>query len=454
MALPVLFPFVKQESYLLDHCKLVPHTGIGKIKRHGDSSNLTAVAIEEWRKAIGTPRPSELEFDCTFFVPPSGSAMIFLRGGGDARPNQNFGEEFTMKGICGDGTFELSCPQYYVRTASESKEEPAWAVAVPVNKVVTIQYGESRPIHRVQAIINNFDFDHGNLSAEHNEPKEGETLRVEASGRLVDFAWREKHDELTRLVAAKVLRTTALTTFSFEAWEGASEDDLTDFAHNVASLCGIVARQQTGVPVITFLDAENRAVKRLVGDPVESPYRPDYLLRFLHFDDALPKLFRECFHKHVSMRACDLWNRLPFLCAVIEDPPYLELKFTTLMTAVELLIRSTLIEEGHCSQEDGNKLTLPNLVKAATEKLGWDIPDHYTIDKRHKNLRNAVAHGNSLPEDGRKVRLFLEKWHLFLLRRFLIRLGYSGDVLSPTTGWVASSSSVDDFSEEHNSFGP
>jgi hypothetical protein len=44
-----------------------------------------------------------------------------------------------------------------------------------------------------------------------------------------------------------------------------------------------------------------------------------------------------------------------------------------------------------------------------------------------------------------------DKWRLFFDRRVLLRLGYSGDVSSPAGGWV-SSSAVDHFSEEHNTF--
>jgi hypothetical protein len=453
MALPVLFPLHEQETYLLRNCKLFAHSGLGKIKSHGASSHPMAKALDQWSKAAGKPSPSDHDFDCTFFVPPSGNAVILLRGELDARLSQNFGEGLTLTGTCSDGPFELSCPQYYVRATSEWKDDPAWAIAFPVNEAVRIRYGKERPIRRVHAIINNFDFEHGNVEFGQEKANRRQILRVEASGRLVDFAWRDGHDELALSVRAEIFNTTALTTFSFDAWDGASREDLANFAHNIASLCGIVARQHTGTPVITFVDAEDRPIERLVGNPVESSCRPKHVIRFLHFDEGLPKLFRECFDEHVRMRACDLWDRLPFLCAAIEDSPYLEQKFATLMTAIELLIRSTLIEGGHMSEERANGLKLQSLVGEAKQKLGWDIPKHYTAKDRHSKWRNAVAHGNRLPEAARKFRHYLEKWHLFLLRRLLMRLGYSGDVASPQGG-MASSSPVNDFTEEHNSFGP
>ena len=34
---------------------------------------------------------------------------------------------------------------------------------------------------------------------------------------------------------------------------------------------------------------------------VESSCRSEYVIRFLHFDEGLPKLFQECFDEHVKM---------------------------------------------------------------------------------------------------------------------------------------------------------
>ena len=63
-------------------------------------------------------------------------------------------------------------------------------------------------------------------------------------------------------------------------------------------------------------------------------------------------------------------------------------------------------------------------------------------------------HGGELPtKDSAEFRLLFDKWRLFLFRRVLIRLGYTGKVISPDKGW-ASSSDVDDFTEAHNSFTP
>jgi len=95
--------------------------------------------------------------------------------------------------------------------------------------------------------------------------------------------------------------------------------------------------------------------------------------------------------------------------------------------------------------------TLPELIGAARGVLRWDVPNHYTARERHRRLRNAVAHGDELPDDASAVRRDFDKWRLFLLRRLLIRMGFRGKVRSPEKGW-ASLSRVDNFEEGHNSF--
>ena len=190
-----------------------------------------------------------------FSFPMNGNALILLRGGAAARLSQNIGEELTVRGTCSDGPFELFCPQYFVRSTSEWEKDPSWAIAVPVNEPVCIRYGRERPIRRVHAVINNFDFEYGNVESKKQTPNRCEVLRVEASGRWVDFSWRDGHDELTRMVDAEVLRPRHLPRFPLRLG-GSNEKVSSHFADNIASLCGIVARQHTGVPVITFLDAE------------------------------------------------------------------------------------------------------------------------------------------------------------------------------------------------------
>ena len=80
------------------------------------------------------------------------------------------------------------------------------------------------------------------------------------------------------------------------------------------------------------------------------------------------------------------------------------------------------------------------------------MPKHYVARDTIRLLRNAVIHGGELPtKNNADFRAHFDKWRLFLFRRVLVRLRYTGHVVSPERGWK-SSSPVNDFSEEHNSF--
>ena len=136
---------------------------------------------------------------------------------------------------------------------------------------MTITYGDSCPIVRASATINNFDFEYGNDPATRNVIGEAEVLCVEASGRPVEFSRREGRRGLRRLVDANVLNTTSLTTFAFYAWPSASEVELVQFAYDIASFCSLIALQHTGVPVLSFLDGAGKVIKRIVVNAIESP---------------------------------------------------------------------------------------------------------------------------------------------------------------------------------------
>jgi hypothetical protein len=453
MDISPLYPFQEEAGTLERYAKLPLHTGTGRIASQSDFDHPLEQAFRHWQDITGkrTPGPSDIEFAASCIVPATRNCLIFLRNESGVRLNRVYGNGLSIKGESPDGAFELTCPEFYVQASSSSDLKPAWAVASPRNCTVEITYGESRPIARVNATINNFDFDYGNWPTDIKHAARGKMLRVVASGREVDFARREDRERLRDLLDVRLLRSTALVAFSFAAWEGSSEHDLAAFAYSIASLCSVVARQHTGVPVLSFLDEHGRVVKRRLANAIESPFREDYILRTLHFEGGLPKLFLQCFDEHAKMQQSDLWRRLPWLCAGIEDPPYLEQKCATLMAALELLIRSSLIEGGHYSAERAAGLTFPSLVGAARNKLRWDLPSHYTEKERYRLLRNAVSHGGQLPGHIKQIRHDYDKWRLFLLRRFLIRLGFDGEVASPQRG-VASSSPVGDFSEEPNSF--
>lgn len=445
-----LYPLNGASDLLLRHCKLSPHTGVGKVASHGESHPPSNPVFEMFKRlAKPASPPSEYEFEATALHPAAGIPLIILKGPKTQRFSRNVGEGLTVRGESPDGEFELHCARFYTREVSGFGDDPAWAIAVPWNGPAIITYGERRRVASVHALINNFDFEYGNVVQTNHDQ---EVLRVEAGGKVLAFRWRDNHDELRLLVGCEVFRTTALTELRFDAWTGASDEDLSAFAWNVSSLCSIAAKQHTGIPVLSLLDAEERVVKRIIGDAIESPYRRRGIFADPHLDTALPQLFRECFEEHVRMRGSDLWSRMPALCASIEDSTYLEQKVASLMAAIEALIRSALVEAGCRTSDESESMTFPHLVGAAKSLLRWEVPKHYTRGERHRVLRNAVAHGNELPFDVADVRGDFDKWHLFLLRRLLMRLGFTGTITSPQNGWV-STSLVGDFSEDHNSFG-
>jgi hypothetical protein len=454
MAVADLYPFCDDADRLTRYCKLPLHCGVGRVTQHGDRSHPIAQLVRKMREATGEQEaePDEQDIAAEFVVPATGNCLGLLHWPDNTALSQNFGEGLTVTGTAPDGQpFRFQAPVYYVQARSRLSERPGWSVAVPVNKSATITYGDPRPIAKVAATINNFDFEYGNVVPPESENGHAETLRVEAAGTTIDFLWRPERGPLRRLADVDLVRSTSLVDFTFAAWAGACDGDLVKFAHNVSGLCGIVAGQLTGIPVLSLFDAEGRVVRRILNGAIESPIRDDYALPVLHAADGLPKLFRECFEEHVKMQQSDLWGRLQQLYAVIEDPPFLEQKYATLMMGVELLIRGSLVEQAKMTQEEAETRVLPELIGAARKLLQWDIPQHYTEEDRFRKLRNAMGHGNPLPYPAAEVRRDFDKWHLFLRRRILMRLGFDGPVKSPLKGW-GSSSNVDEFSEDHNSF--
>jgi hypothetical protein len=194
------FPFADDTEWLLRHCKLPLHAGVGNVDRHGNAVDPLARMISKTRQAMGQANleHTEPQFEASFLVPATGNCLVFLRWPGKGRLSQNVGEGLTVIGNSPEGPFRLTCPQYYIKTTSPMRERPAWAVARPLNQPATVSYGDARPVASVTAIINNFDFDYGNQD-DSNGQERGEVLRVEAAGRTVDFVWRSGRVHLRRL---------------------------------------------------------------------------------------------------------------------------------------------------------------------------------------------------------------------------------------------------------------
>ncbi len=439
------YPFCSDADVAIRHPRMAAHFGQARIEVHGDPNNPLSELSRHLQRQSGQKEPdlADERFEAVCLVPACGAPLIMLRGPSTRRLGPNFGKMLTMSGVCPEGEFELVCPEYYVRLGSEDDAEPGWALAEPVNEPAVISYGATRPVIKVEAVINNFDFERGDSS-----------LCVDADGKAVDFCRRAHHSQLKQLVAAGVLPTAAFNAFSFDAWDKAADTELMVFAQDVASLCSYAVGQHTGISVLTLSDSDERPVRRILVRPVQSRYRPGGILIQSQVIDGVKKLFQKCFAEHVRMRQSSLpWRRLPIMCACIEDAPYLEHKFAALMMAMEFFLKNVLFEDGHTPAEKVAEKTLESLISTARGFLRWDIPKHYTPKRLFPQLRNAVMHGGELPTvDADELRHTFDKWRLFLQRRVLMRLGYDGRVSSPEQGW-ASASQVNDFTERHNSFG-
>lgn len=445
------YPLDGDAGRLTRHCKLELHNGIGRISNQDgwEPDEVFAKLVEHF----GNTKPplSTVEFESSFLIPAAGACLVFLRADKNAGLSRNFGNELTVTGESSHGRFRFECPRFYVKAVGSDRER-SWAIATPINETATVTYGDERPTARVLATINNFDFEYGNWCPD-CESLARPMLRIVAGGHAVTFAKRADYAELKTLLQIHALRTASLVEFTFDAWDTASEAEMAEFAYRVAGLCGIVTKQHAGIPVLTYQDCDGRPIKRLIRTPIESPFRSGCVLPRMPHPDGLPKLFEQCFDDFARIDDTDQWRALQGFCASIEDPPYLEQKYASLMAALEMLMRNSLVEGGVRSAQAADTMSFSNLLIATRDKLDWDIPSHYFNGDQARVIRNAVAHGNRLPRPNGQVREELDKWQLFLMRRVLMRLGFDGQIASPN-GHMWSESQVSDFSEEHNSFAP
>lgn len=448
-SLPV-YPLDAEHDCLLKHARLHLHLGKARIESQldRDSSHPLAKLFKHFNP--DAPELPDVEFDAAFFLPVSGNCQVFLQCQPDFRLHRNFGANLTVAGNSDDGPFTFRCEQFYVETEGEGPAGRRWAVAHPVNKPAELTYHCAGPIARVTALLNNFDFDTG------NEPKDSgvrHILRVQAAGRDVDLIHQHGHEQVRTLLKARMIAPATLTNFSFDSWPGATEDELVAIALDIAGLCGIVACQHTGIPLVTFSDANGRPIKRLLTHPIKSSFRDEYILRDLQLDRALPQLFRQCFDNYRQMQQSELWRPIAAHCKSIDDSPYLEQKTAKMFAGLERLLRNSLVEAKCCSQGEAEKKMLMDLIGLARKQLRWEIPSHYTERDRVRELRNAVSHGGELPQTPGFVSKELKKWTLFLMRRVVMKLGFDGLVSCPDIEQKQMSlSRVDDFSERYNSW--
>jgi hypothetical protein len=384
-----------------------------------------------------------------FLLPAGGQAVIAFQVPANFT-SQDFGCDLAIQGVTESGVFRIDCAHVYVRRPSPGGSA-SWSLISPVNGAARIRYGGDRRVERAVALLTNFDFSCGDpVTRDGGWTIIDTPLSVDAGGRTITFRQRPDRPELLPLVQAGLLHSTSLAEIVFDVRDGEFDDELLAFSADVAALCTFAAGTGVSVAMLDLLDGTGAPVRRVVPQPVTSRYQD----REIVADSHLRRLFSEAFATYRQMKQSHSpWGRLGSYAASLEDAPFLEQKFSSLVTAIEFFIRNCLIEVGQ-TEDSVTALDFVGLIGAGRKHLGWQIPKHYTTKETTRLLRNAVIHGGTLPTaDNAEFRLLFDKWRLFLFRRVLVRLGYAGKVVSPHKGW-ASTSDVLDFSKEHNDFTP
>jgi hypothetical protein len=382
-------------------------------------------------------------------LPADGQAIIAFHTTAE-QTLQDFGTDLVIDGTGKSGPFRIECPRCYVyRQIEHVHGHGGWCLISPVNSPARVQYGLPRSAARATVLLNNFDYTYGDsVTSDQGLTRIGAPLTVDIGGRRVTFRHHHLREEILPLVKAEILHAASLTEFSVDVTSSESDDEVMSFCADVASLCTFVSGAGVSVAMLDLLDRDAAIARRVIPQPVISRFRRSGIVD----DTDIAEFFHLAFDEYVTMkRIHPAWRRLASHCGSLEDAPYLEQKFASLVMALEFLMRNCLLEKGQ-PEAWVSKLDFLGLIGAARKHLGWDIPKHYVARHTVRLLRNAVMHGGELPtQDSREFRLLFDKWRLFLFRHVLTRLGYRGKVVSPHKGW-RSSSDVADFSEEHNSF--
>jgi len=388
-----------------------------------------------------------------FLLTASGQAIAAIHTGKDL-DTQDFGTDLVIGGTFEATPFRIVCPTCFVRRKLKGQPETeGWSLISPVNGPARIAYGGQRPVTAVVAMLNNFDYGCGDWIETENGggTRIGTPFVADLGTRRVAFRHHADHDRVKPLVEAGLLSMAPLTELTFDVEPGESDEDLLVLVTDIAALCTLAAGSNVGVAMLTLLDSNGAPVRRVIPQPVKSHYRRDDIIDDFH----LPAFFRAAFGEYVRMKQAHApWRKLANYCGSLEDAPYMEQKFASLIMALEFFMRNCLIERGHPDREVA-RLEFPELIGAARKHLEWEFPKHYMAKDSIRLWRNAVMHGGEWPDDSDNAafRHLFNKWRLFLFRRILIRLGYEGKVVSPHRGY-RSSSDAHDFSEEHNAFTP
>ena len=423
------------------HCDVLRHR-----------ARLARVSLHEGRGVL-EGQAGSVEGEAAFLLAASGPPIAAF-----AHPHAEWlglvsYETLKVEGWHDGQAFRMVCPSGHFNGPVRSRDRSEWNLLRPLNEPMSVEYGSPRPVRTVRVLLNNFDYEYGDAVRRHptwKNPRVGRPLTVDAEGRRLTFRWRRDHAAVHALLGSDLVECSSLVDVSFAAWEGASEHELIAYAYDVATACVFVAGQLTNACAFELLDTHGVVVKRVIPTPVESPYRSTAVIP----DEDIPRFFTECFAAHRAMRLDERWKKLSSYCGTVEACAVLEQRYMAVAIALEFVMRNALMDAG-MTQNEVARLELGPLVGLARRLVGWAIPSHYEPNRRWRQIRNAVAHGNergpNLTSTNTEFREEFDKLKLLLYRMALLKLGYQGNVLAPLDGRLRTSA-VGDFSEERNTY--
>jgi hypothetical protein len=302
-----------------------------------------------------------------FLLPAAGHAIIALYTEKDPT-SQDFGHDFVLDGTGEHGTFRIECPHVYVRRSLSSDSARECSLVSPVNGPARIQYGAPRPAGRVTAVLNNFDYTTGDaVSTAHGGFTRIDTpVGLKAGARQITVRHRSDRTHLRPLVHAGILRSASLVELGFDVDSSEPDDAVIAFCIDAGAILTFAAGTAVSVAMLDILDASGGLVRRVVPQPVTSRFRENGIVADFH----LPRLFSETFDEYVGMKHAHApWLKLASYCGSLEDPPFLEQKFASLIMALEYFMRNCLIERGQ-AESTVTTFDFPALIGATRKHLG------------------------------------------------------------------------------------
>jgi hypothetical protein len=399
-----------------------------------------------------SPEAENRRYPSILFATISGECFVAVRGPRN-HFQTNLGSNLRLEGTHEGRPFTFIAPRFCCRRESGFTDNEEWVLFEPINEPAVLTYQACDKAVAARCLQLNF-------TVSEDPDRQARPLSVQAGGREVCFESVAHSRDILHLLQSGGLSSAPTSVIRFPLHDGESEQQTTELAWNIASFCGLAARQLTPPVRLDWVTDRNEPVRVEFYSPIRATFRKANrsLLPGLHFcRGGLADFFHQCFDSFVALHRDPSWLTVFNLAWTYDDGVFLENRIAAVMAAVELLLRVSLEEEQGRIQskllERKEPPKLGELIGAAKGHLRWSIPKHYVRLDLHLQTRNAAVHARSLPCSPREALDQLQKWGLFLYRRILMRLGYTGQVWAAGKGF-SMLTQVDDFSEEANDFTP